>query len=246
MQGIDTDLQKINIIQNIFNVKGYAIGVINGTDINITNNKIYLSDRGEAGVGIFILAYNSVVEKNLIEAEPDEKNDTSRALGGINILGGSDGIKILQNKITGGSGNGITLSSFNPLNIVTTSANKDTLDNVDKNSSVSLSTSQTTTTTTTTILAKPYSYFIFNIKIQDNEIINMGLSGIGTRLAYNINADPKIGHNNPIINLSIANNRISSCMQLPFTGDMLSMTTQYLGIGFGGIILEDCRKCLYS
>jgi len=240
MQSFESTLNEINIHQNIFQAKGHAIGVLNANNINIINNQIYLFDKEDTGVGIFMLASNSSIEKNLIEATPSDKNTISHALGGIQILGGSNGIKILQNKINGGTGNGITLSSFNPLKILgkDVNLNVDIFDNDNSNSNVSKNTANSKLASTSFLLAKPYSYFIFNILIQDNEIKNMGLCGIGSRLTYGIDMDPKVGYNNPVINLSIFHNRIFSCVQKPFTGEMLSNAIQKISVGFGGICLE--------
>jgi len=255
IQGSNNAVQNINIHQNIFFATKFAIGVFNGTAINISNNQIYMYAKKEAGVGIFIQAQDCLIEKNLIEAYPIDEPNLSPALGGIQILGGSDSIKIFQNKIIRGSGNGITLSSFNPFSIVTSSLNKKIIGNLNKNVSIldqsteatrTATTTTNTVTTTTAIVTKPYLYFIFNIQIQDNEITNMGLSGIGTRLSYSLNGDQSVGSNNPIINLLIKDNKISSCMQRPLTAEMLSMVIQPIAIGFGGISLETSENVFIS
>ena len=149
------NLQDIEISNNRIVAYEEGIHVKDGVEITIHNNKIRMIDYEGAGVGIYMLAEDSMIERNdigVVSAEsippsifPDgELNPTGpcpdleafyadintftaytlailnviidilqpvQALGGIQIAGGSERIKVLENVIKGGAGNGITLGN---------------------------------------------------------------------------------------------------------------------------------------
>lgn len=153
-------LRKIDIRENRILAFENAVRVEGGSNINIYNNQIKMLDKEGAGVGIFILAEDSCVERNELTVHtykeiPDIPDDTGdgrtlipedpcadteklykeplaflsyvhvmwdmmylfkparkyEALGGIQIAGGSECITVLDNRIMGGAGNGITLGT---------------------------------------------------------------------------------------------------------------------------------------
>jgi hypothetical protein len=210
LHGTDvTKLEDIQIYQNTFYVRDYAILALSGTEINIHDNEIYMVDQPNTGVAIYISATDSKIEENLIYAKPHGQNNPSLAVGGIQIASGSNGIKIRQNKINGGQGNGITLNSSNFI----------------------LETDETFTSFLRNVDQKMY-----DITIQDNEIINMGLAGIGSNL-YRKSRDLNIV--NPVNNLRIHHNQITNCMW--YFSELLSRIVLELKRGFGGITLDHCE-----
>ncbi len=138
-----------------------AIFVHQGVRINIHHNLIRMLDKEGADVAIYLLAEDSLIERNQIGVVPagtfpppgDEPDDTPspddpcadreviyknvlyftaylemvwvvaivylpenpfKALGGIQIAGGSERVKVMENEIVGGAGNGITLGGVLP------------------------------------------------------------------------------------------------------------------------------------
>ena len=151
-------LKEIEIGHNRILAYKEAIDVQQGVDIHIHHNKIRMLDKEGAGVGIYLMAEDSLIERNdigVIPAEktpppdrpdgeiPDPTNDCAdleivytyiptfityinliwaisllfipqnpfKALGGIQIAGGSERVKVWKNTINGGAGNGIAFGT---------------------------------------------------------------------------------------------------------------------------------------
>lgn len=150
-------LEEIEVRSNRILACIEAISVKKGSDINIHHNRIRMLDKEKSGVAIYILAEDSVIERNNIGVIPAEsippvippgdetppeptdpctdpelvykntlyfvayvdktwnipiiypRKNPFRALGGIQIIAGSERIKVQENEINGGAGNGITL-----------------------------------------------------------------------------------------------------------------------------------------
>jgi hypothetical protein len=98
LHDIEIDNNKIQSFKNAVQVNG-------GVRVNVHNNNITMPDHA-TGTGIYIKGGEILVEKNRISVESPADYQTP---GGIQIGGGSEGVKILSNKILGGSANGITL-----------------------------------------------------------------------------------------------------------------------------------------
>ncbi len=156
-------LREIEIHNNRIIACENGISVSRGEGIVIHHNKIRMLDKEKGGVAIFIMAEDSMIERNDISVilsgnippitrpdgeivDPDEPclnpeiiygytlilfeyvglvwelvitsnfPEPYKALGGIQILGGSERMKVLENKITGGAGNGIALGGILPVN----------------------------------------------------------------------------------------------------------------------------------
>ena len=153
------NLQEIEIGHNRMIAGKEAIHVKRGLDIHIHHNKIRMLDKEGAGVAMYLMAENSLVERNdigVIPAEntpPPQKPDGGetpnptdpcadleilyisipaflayinliwtivllliptnpfKALGGIQIAGCSERVKVWENTINGGAGNGIALGT---------------------------------------------------------------------------------------------------------------------------------------
>ncbi len=153
-------LDEINIRHNRILACQQAINVYNGKNVYIQHNKIRTLDKEGADVAIFMLAENSLIERNDIGVVPagetptfpQPDDDTNlvdpcinpeeiyrklylvnsivniifkidltkifinfiipfKALGGIKLAGGSERVKVIENTIQGGAGNGVTLGS---------------------------------------------------------------------------------------------------------------------------------------
>ncbi len=151
-------LKEIEIGRNRIIADKEAIHVKQGIKIHIHHNQIRMWDKKDTGVAIYLMAEDSLIERNDIGVIPAENTppmeipngetldrinfcinleifytyitafvsyinliwaisllfipqNPFKALGGIQIAGGSERVKILENKINGGAGNGIALGS---------------------------------------------------------------------------------------------------------------------------------------
>jgi hypothetical protein len=154
-------LDDIEVRSNRIQAFENAVRVEGGQKVRIHHNRINMLDKEGAGVGIYMLAEDSVIERNVVtvvpaEAEVAPKRDPGTidpgnpvddcfrpklaygnrtffrayvnnlflfnhatffrpfkysALGGIQIAGGSERVRILENRIAGGAGNGISLGT---------------------------------------------------------------------------------------------------------------------------------------
>ncbi|HBL59003.1 MAG TPA: hypothetical protein DDZ80_10915 [Cyanobacteria bacterium UBA8803] len=152
------NLKDIEIGQNRFIAYKEGIHVKRGVEIKIHHNKIRILDKAGAGVAIYLMAEDSLIERNDIGVIPAERTpppdrpdretpdptdpcadleivytniiafvayinliwaiallfiptNPYKALGGIQIAGGSERIKVWENEIHGGAGNGIALGT---------------------------------------------------------------------------------------------------------------------------------------
>ena len=87
--------------------------------------------------------------------------------------------------------------------------------------------------------------FLYEIRIDDNKIMDMGLSGIGIPFTTSDQSSHtlQVGIGNPVIGLTIHRNHIGSCLRNPFEGDLLTEAEER---GFGGIALGICERVWIS
>ncbi|MCG8327012.1 MAG: right-handed parallel beta-helix repeat-containing protein [Chitinophagales bacterium] len=165
--------------------------------------------------------------------------------GGVQIGGGSESVKIIDNKIIGGRGHGITLGHLPTYGRVKDDDNGDDgivlKDEYDKaRSNVARNGYYITEDYTNGFrnsMARRFNSYIYNISIEENLIRNSGLSGIGT-LAYFDIAGKREGLFISIQDLTIYRNHITECCrQIPeeIGGDLRQE------IGFGGIAITSCE-----
>ena len=201
-----------NTIKSLANPKltKAIIEVINAINVDICNNNLFIQEGPGAETGIYLLGKNILVSSNSISLlGAITKSDD--AGGGIHIANGSANISIVQNKIKGGNGNGITIGDPKKPGVDTP--------------------------------------FIYQVTINNNEISDMGLSGIGLpRLLPNdqVKNDSDLLLGTPILDMEISGNRISNCLRLPFDETMIKeVTLSWHDMpcrGFGGILLGWCEK----
>jgi hypothetical protein len=275
-------LQEIKIRNNRIQACENAIHVDQGVDLNaeqgkgiyICNNIIRILDNKGAGVGIYIKAEDSLVERNDIGVVPAESvppvstpggdvplppteecaeeeviyanipyfttyvnliwtlpvNLTPtvqfKALGGIQIAGGSERIKVIENRINGGKWNGITLGDV-PLE------DTETYKEIrEKYGLAELSLERLKA------LQDTFESFLNDISIEGNGIRNMGLNGIGVVGFFSLENIALIVS---VEDLTIYRNHIEDCLQqMP---DKIS-TIMKMEMGFGGISLADCENLI--
>jgi hypothetical protein len=150
------------------------------------------------------------------------------AQGGIQIGGGSEGVKIIRNRIIGGNGNGITLGHVPEQNA---------------DGSIGIRNERMTYYPTATdvefnFLRDNMIPFVYDVSIEDNMILNMGLSGIGVPAFFK---SEKVAIMFGVEDLTVYLNRIERCAHLTTdedeaAGDMLEE------VGFGGVVLAACEN----
>lgn len=151
--------------------------------------------------------------------------------GGIQIGGGSEAIKIIGNRILGGSWNGITLGDFP----------EDLLERYPQYKNYAAY--NRLDAPAREILAGQFKSFLYNISIHDNHIQGLGLNGIGVLGFF---SQKNIGELVCVEGLAITNNLIKDCLkQLPEY--LTQLSSEYKAdlapeIGFGGIALADCEN----
>ncbi len=153
------------------------------------------------------------------------------ASGGIQIGGGSEAIRIIGNRILGGSWNGITLGDF-PNDLLERFPQYRNYPAYNRLDAPAIE-----------ILAGQFKSFLYDISIQDNHIQGMGLNGIGVLGFFSLK---NIGEIVCVEGLTITNNLIKDCLrQLPDylkqlnSGDKADLLPE---MGFGGIALADCEN----
>lgn len=149
-----------------------------------------------------------------------------KAPGGIQIAGESERIRILENRIAGGSWNGITLGHI-PSKLDELLKDIKKTYNLDRLSTNNLE-----------ALQEEFKSFLYDIIIEENEIRNMGLNGIGVIGFFSLE---KIGLIVSVSDLTIYRNHIENCLQQIPTEIPTNMKTE---MGFGGISLSDCENLI--
>lgn len=203
-------------------------------------------DRASLEPTVVLLADEVCFERNLVEvALRSDEGPTAafspgtNALGGLQLEGTSEDVRVRHNVIRGGSGNGITLGS---VRIVTDPEDLGPGDDDgtwhpldpcnpkdDFNVSVEVDPNHPDTRT---LSAGPLE----NIWIVGNRIHDHGGCGIGVVRFWNLDgADEFI----TVIDLSIQQNDIRRCLRRPILEPSASLS---FGIGYGGIALADVEN----
>ncbi|HEX6324501.1 MAG TPA: DUF6519 domain-containing protein [Vicinamibacterales bacterium] len=179
---------------------------------------------------------------------------TRLSCGGIQIAGGSERVEIRRNRITGGSGHGITLGSvaFVPAPVLTkfgatldfrvlTAAWKAVAPGfnlvINENGCVGFDPDPTPPKDPAGNPRVPVSMgALADVRILDNDIRRMGQSGIGVALFFNLVRDRQLI---TVDRLTIEQNRISECLraELPEIGGALRQFA-----GYGAIALADGER----
>ena len=158
-----------------------------------------------------------------------------RTKGGIQIGGSSERVRILENKIVGGYGNGITLGHLPQINpddftdeavaVYRTYYNASYVNSFERDELKAF-------------VDKSFLSTLYEISIENNKIQRMGLSGIGVDTFFNLQ------QTNLVISLedlTIYRNHIKNCARqipLDIPDDILN------DIAFGGISLADANEAI--
>jgi Family of unknown function (DUF6519)/Right handed beta helix region len=147
------------------------------------------------------------------------------AQGGIQIGGGSERVKIINNEVIGGRGNGITLGHIP----------EDAIDDATLKKS-----SYLFAELAPEILSKLKDLFVgflYEITIEQNAIRQMGLSGVGVAAFFDFKIELMVS----VEDLTIYRNAISHCAQQIPPDLPVSILN---AVGFGGIALARCENAV--
>jgi len=224
-----------------------AIEARDGQFIEIRHCDIRMIDTPGGWPGIFFLGDDGAIEDNQVRVRSKRQLDdgstwpgpAASALGGIQIGGTSDRIRIIDNVIQGGIGNGITLGS-----VIVVDAN-------DKDTGVFIG--WVVNANDPCNPCKPGTVFfppdpapdgsrtisagsLSAIRIERNRIYDMGLNGIGVVAFFDLqNAKETIS----VQGLSILGNHIRGCLRREIDAIPAAMVER---IGYGGIALADVEN----
>jgi hypothetical protein len=197
-----------------------AIEVHLGSDIVIQKWQIEMQDQAGDWPGIFVAADRVLIKENNIKVTPDLGTTAvaavSQGRGGIQIGNTSDDVRVIDNLIQGGIGNGITLGSLTAVS-ADTGATEQWVGWVDDPNTGNYQSIG----------------MLYDIRIENNRILDMGLNGIGVAAFFNLDAvDEFIS----VEHLDISGNEIRGCLNpllQPIASGMVDSK------GYGGIALAD-------
>lgn len=161
--------------------------------------------------------------------------------GGIQIGAPSTDVYIIENEITGGNGNGVTLGSFDILDndgnstggwTGTSTTTTTTTGDCDCSSTLQTSSSSSSTTGDTIVPAG----ILTNIQIHRNRIRNTGLCGIGPVGFFDLTIAAEII---TVVGLNISANEISRTLLAD-----IKDSSKVLSIGYGAICVPDVQNLI--
>jgi len=224
-----------------------AIEARGGSYITIRDCDVRMLDVPSGWPGIFFLGDDSLIEENQVRVRSLRQRDDDVAwmtpagssLGGIQIGGTSDRVRIINNIIQGGIGNGITLGSV----IVIDANGKDTgrligwLVNAEDPCNPCKPGSTyyppgVDVGGTRTVSAGPLT----EIRIERNRIYDVGLNGIGVVAFFDLKRSQETIS---VTGLAILGNDIRRCLRREIEAVPAAMLDR---IGYGGIALADVTK----
>lgn len=225
-----------------------AIEVQIAYNVTIRRCRIEMKDMPSARPGIFFLGEDSLIEENVIVVadvkrrvggfdvisplDPDLAT-TAHALGGLQLGGTCERIRVINNVIARGIGNGITLGSLRTVDETgrplpeEPEPEPDKCDPCDPGDNSIPPRGEGGTRTTS---AGP----LYDILIERNRIFNMGLNGIGVVGFFHIKSTVGKPELITVNGLHILGNEISRCLIRPLANISRKLQTF---MGYGGISL---------
>jgi len=227
-----------------------AIETHTGFDITIRGCDIEMSDEASDAPGIFFAGDDSLIENNTIRVLSNEGKrlrpssggqtlDTNlfspaiQGRGGLNIGGTTERVRVVNNLIQGGTGNGITLGTLAEQRVggvltVMYPGAAGVIDQRDRR--VNTAQPPAAAGSTTSIVS---AGALHEICIEHNRIYNMGANGIGVVAFFDLRAQDEFIS---VENLTIIGNDIRDCLGRDIEPIRPAMQDT---MGYGGIVLAD-------
>ncbi len=198
-----------------------AIDLRLGSGIVIQDCHIDMLDQAGDWPGIFVAADRVLIKQNSIRVAPGQGTTGVAAIslgrGGIQIANTSEDVRVIDNLIQGGIGNGITLGSLTAVAAASGAGAEQWVGWVDDPG------------------AGTYESIgmLYDVRIENNRILDMGLNGIGVAAFFNLDA---VDEFITVEGLEISGNEIRGCLNQP----LIQIADDMLGSkGYGGIALAD-------
>jgi hypothetical protein len=240
-----TRLRDIELLDLRITAQGRsAIETRAGQFVRIRHCDIRMIDAASSWPGIFFIGDDGEILCNQVRVRSKRQLDdgttlpvpASAALGGIQIGGTSDRVRIIDNLIQGGIGNGITLGSVVVVDTngrdlgsrIGWAINPDDPCNPCKPGTTYFPPGKTSGGNRTISAGA-----LTGIRIERNRIYDMGLNGIGVAAFFDLKQDQETI---TVLGLSILGNHIRGCLRRPIEEIPSAMLKR---IGYGGIALAD-------
>jgi hypothetical protein len=198
-----------------------AIEVHFGSGVDIQKCDIEMQDVATDWPGIFLVADKSQIKENAIKVTNNQTataaSIASLGRGGIQVGGTSDHVRVIDNLIQGGIGNGITLGSLTGVSAAGAATAEQWIGWVDDPNTGAYEAMGT----------------MYDILIERNRILDMGKNGIGVAGFFNLDTVDEFVS---VEGLNIDGNEIRDCLnqsQALIEDDMAD------SMGYGGIALAD-------
>lgn len=205
------------------------------------------SDPVQSLAAMFLQGEDLIVEDSAIAAPlPATAAEQLRAIGGLHIGGASRRVVVRGNTIENGAGMGIMLGTVHDVAVTTTTplgwAFKTGVHyTVSSAGCIIITYLPPAGTGSTTTITKHSDGEIEDVRIGNNDIVNMGSNGIGTYPLILIDEDGTPAEDAVIVSrLEITENRIAACLRYepPALGPVASVFTPRGGIALG--MTGDC------
>jgi Family of unknown function (DUF6519) len=214
-----------------------AIEVQAGNAITIRDCRVRMADVGSAWHGIFFTGTDGLIQGNSITVQRADGtvNPAAAGRGGLHLGGTSRGVRVLDNLIRFGIGNGITLGTIEQLDVNGIVIGvMGWVVNADDPCGPCLPGDNGIPPTGggggTTLRS---AGALYEIEITRNRILDMGLNGIGVIGFFDLAAEDEFIS---VVRLDILRNEIRGCLQRPIEAIPAAMLDS---MGYGGISLAD-------
>lgn len=223
-----------------------AIEVHGGSFITILGCNIEMKDVPSPWPGIYFIGEDSLIENNVIRVQSLREDvagvelgniPASAGLGGLQIAGTCERVRVINNLIEGGIGNGITLGSIQIIDeggtniggIIGWVVNADDPCSPCEPGDVGIPPRGGDDDGTRQVSAGD----LFEILIERNRIFDMGLNGIGVIGFFSLDEEDEFIS---VERLTIMGNDIRRCLRRPLAAIPANMVNS---MGYGGISLAD-------
>jgi len=222
-----------------------AIEVMAGQVVTVEDCRVLMDDVASPWPAVFVTADDVLIERNLIHVERTTTGSApavTAGRGGLQLGGTSDRVRVINNWIEGGIGNGITLGTLEQVDdegTVTPTASGWVVDAYDPCSPCEpgdtfVPPGSDAEETPTYQSAGP----LYDVLIERNRIVDMGLNGIGVVAFFDIAGQDEFI---TVEGLRIVANDIRGCLRRtlePIPDEMRD------AMGYGGIALADVERLL--
>jgi hypothetical protein len=213
-----------------------AIEVQAGEFVTIEDCRVRMNDIASPWPAVFVTADDVRIERNVIQVQHAVGALPTAGRGGLQLGGTSDRVRVIDNLIEAGIGNGITLGTLQEVNANGTTGGiigwvvdaNDPCNPCDPGD-IYIPPSSGGAGVPTYQSAGA----LYDVLIERNRILDMGLNGIGVVAFFNLSAQDEFIS---VERLRIVANEIIGCLRRPLATIDASMID---AMGYGGIALAD-------